>query len=179
MSASDERQDRPEDGEPSGNGGQIEDASNEAAEGEVVEPDSPQEQIVAAVLAKSFRGPVPAPDDLAEYERVLPGCADRLISLTERQSRHRQQIEKNLVNSDVKLASRGQTYGFIIGMTVIIGAIALIAVGSEIAGFVSLIVALASLVGVFVYSQIRANRRPEDEQDGAGTELAVRPRDEQ
>jgi hypothetical protein len=58
-----------------------------------VAPEIPQEKresiakevITVAHRMMQFQGPVPPPQMLAEYEKVLPGSADRLIRLTERQ----------------------------------------------------------------------------------------------
>ena len=48
------------------------------------------EAILAAVEISRFSGPLPHPEDLAKYEQVLPGAADRIISMAEQQAAHRQ-----------------------------------------------------------------------------------------
>lgn len=125
------------------------------------------EQLVERV--EQFRGPVPSPRHLREYEEVLPGCADRLISLTEQQSAHRREMEKEIVKTDVKLRSRGQLFAFVLGLAGIIGAIVLAAIGSDLVGFGVFLGSLATLIGVFV-----AQRKKEDEPSQSG--VAQRPR---
>ncbi|MBI1739603.1 MAG: DUF2335 domain-containing protein [Acidobacteriales bacterium] len=54
-----------------------------------------------AVEVSRFSGPLPHPEDLAKYEQVLPGSADRIIRMAERQAEHRQNLEKTVVLSNV------------------------------------------------------------------------------
>ena len=46
-----------------------------------------------AVLTR-HEGPLPPPADLAAYEQVVPGLAERLVKAAESQTRHRHRIEK-------------------------------------------------------------------------------------
>ena len=39
------------------------------------------------------RGILPSPDDLREYERILPGLADRIVAMAESEIAHRQRIQ--------------------------------------------------------------------------------------
>lgn len=38
---------------------------------------------------ESFRGPLPPPSTLAQYEETLPGSAERLMTMAEVQAEHR------------------------------------------------------------------------------------------
>ena len=74
--------------------------------------------------ASAYKGPVPAPEDLDKYEILLPGSADRLISMAERESAHRHEIEKKLVNASItdndneaSYRTRGQIFAFIIALS--------------------------------------------------------------
>ena len=48
-----------------------------------------------------FEGPIPPPAALADYDKVFPGCAERLVALAESQSAHRQELEKTVVRANV------------------------------------------------------------------------------
>jgi uncharacterized membrane protein len=52
-------------------------------------------QQVKSVQAKavSFSGPLPPPEVLQNYNQITPGAADRIISMAEKQSQHRQESE--------------------------------------------------------------------------------------
>jgi len=43
-------------------------------------------------------GPLPPPQDFAEYEQTLPGVADRILSMAEKQAGHRQALENKAMN---------------------------------------------------------------------------------
>ncbi len=45
-------------------------------------------------LLVSVSGPIPPPSMMEQYERTLPGSADRILKMAENQSEHRQWIEK-------------------------------------------------------------------------------------
>ncbi|MBI5270151.1 MAG: DUF2335 domain-containing protein [Burkholderiales bacterium] len=51
----------------------------------------------------AFRqGPLPAPDDLAEYDRLLPGAADRIISMAEQEQQHRMECNLLAMHADIQ-----------------------------------------------------------------------------
>ena len=54
-------------------------------------------------ISRFFSGPIPPADMLARYEEVLPGSADRLISMAERQ--HRFRILLSILSPTIGLAS--------------------------------------------------------------------------
>lgn len=47
------------------------------------------------VQSMNYSGPIPPPDIIKDYENILPGSADRIISMAEKQADHRRDIEKN------------------------------------------------------------------------------------
>ena len=53
-------------------------------------------QVVAEVIRSEFSGPIPPPNIIKGYEEVLPGSADRILAMAEKQSNHRQEMEKGL-----------------------------------------------------------------------------------
>jgi uncharacterized membrane protein len=65
--------------------------------------------------------PVPPAELLAGYNSAFPDGADRLFTLVEKQSEHRQQIEARMISHQCALASRGQWFAF--GLAVIFGGI--------------------------------------------------------
>jgi uncharacterized membrane protein len=76
----------------------------------------PQQKVqqIAISIARSFSGPLPHPDILAEYERILPGCAHRIMTAFENQSRHRMSLESHAVQEQLSQSGRGQILGGII-----------------------------------------------------------------
>lgn len=100
---------------------------------------------------RSFSGPLPPPDFLRQYDAVVPGLADRIVRMAEKQETHRHGLEKQVVAAEIKRAYLGMASGLLValfGLT--IGGILLyhekVVVGSIFAGGT-----LVSIVGVFVY----------------------------
>lgn len=105
-----------------------------------------------------WRGPLPHPDALARYNNAYPGCARDIVEMAQSQARHRQSLEMTVVEADSRLRHRGQNFGFVIAMTVIVGGFALIGIDKSVAGFGAVLVGLASLVGLFLYSRRRQSQ---------------------
>ena len=47
-------------------------------------------------------GPLPSPEDFERYEKILPGAAERILSMAEHQQQHRFEIEKSLAKNETK-----------------------------------------------------------------------------
>jgi len=92
-----------------------------------------------------------------------------MVETWEAQTRHRQSLERRMVDANISNRSRGQVMAFLIAMTAIIGGIVLVAVGRQVEGFATIFVPLSAIAGVFVYSQYRvraaeaADQAPDDE----------------
>ena len=107
-----------------------------------------------------FTGPIPPPDIMEQYEKTLPGSADRIIKMAENQSEHRQSLEKQRLSFSNREVHLGQIFGFLIGAIAIVtgGYIALS--GSQISGGVMGTSVVIGLVSVFV---IGSKRKPPKE----------------
>jgi uncharacterized membrane protein len=110
----------------------------------------------------SFSGPLPPPEVLEKYNQAMPGLAERIICMAEQQARHRQEIEKTVVNSNAFVQKVGPFLGFVVAMTAVIGGIELVLKGKDGYGLAAIITALASLAGVFIYGK-RQQRKNLDE----------------
>ena len=112
----------------------------------------------------TFRGPIPPPEILARYESVLPGTAERIISMAERQATHRQSLEttaEETVKAVIEGDSRKETLGMWLGAIV---AVFLIACGTfavyngyDWAGTTMIVSTILGIVGAFV-SETRKGR---------------------
>ena len=79
-------------------------------------------QVVSMLIAQSHSGPLPAPRDFANYDRALPGAAERILAMAENEQTHRHGIEDNLVARELGFKVRGQLFAFI-GLLVMLGAV--------------------------------------------------------
>lgn len=55
----------------------------------------------------SYSGPLPPPGVLAEFEKVLPGSAERIFVMAEKQLEHRMSLETTVIEGGSKRADRG------------------------------------------------------------------------
>lgn len=109
-----------------------------------------QKNIIATKIEQSsFSGPLPPPQLLDHYDKIVPGSADKIISLWEEQVRHRQGLEKKAIDADIKQASRGSWFGFAIAMSAIGSGTYLAYIGRPTEGIAAILTALVGLVGAF------------------------------
>ncbi|EAQ4377968.1 DUF2335 domain-containing protein [Salmonella enterica] len=101
---------------------------------------------VQAIVLKHFQGPVPPPAMLKEYNDVIPGLANRLIELTEKEQSHRHSIESD----NVKISKRGQIMSFFVVLIIIFAAILFGLNGNTVLAGILVGIDLAALVTAFI-----------------------------
>lgn len=90
-------------------------------------PEDKRDVIMSAMYAieqKSYSGPLPAPEDFAEYENILPGSTDRILKMAEKQVDHRISSDNKIIDNTYRQSGRGQILGAI--LVVMFGVISLI-----------------------------------------------------
>ena len=97
-----------------------------------------------------------------QYNQAVPDFAERIIVMAEAQSKHRQELESKVIESDINNSKLGLHYGLIIGLAAVIGGTICILYGHEVGGSIIGGTGLTGLVGVFVYGS--RSRRKEREQ---------------
>lgn len=119
-----------------------------------------------------FAGPLPAPDLLCEYDRVLPGAAERIIAMSEREAGHRHSVEMRMLGIHGRNSTLGICSGLLVGLAAIVGGVVAVVRGADLAGSGVALTGLAALVGVFVVQRRRALRQlaAEETEEGAGEE---------
>ena len=109
--------------------------------------------LVLHAEASSFSGPIPPPGILEKYNEIIPNGAERIMAMAEKQSAHREWLEKRVVDGGVRSQTRGAWFAFIIAILATSGGICLIYQGKSVAGLTTILGSVAGLVGVFVYSK--------------------------
>src|SRR6266545_725873 len=125
---------------------------------DITAPHSPSLERRSEYVQITYQAPLPPPQMLEQYERILPGFSDRLLKDMESQAQHRQGLENKTINGNIQSEKRGQLYAFILAVLAILGAIYLIATGRDKYGIYVFITTFASLVTVFVVGKVQQSR---------------------
>ena len=94
--------------------------------------------LVQVVAERSWSGPLPAPEALDGYERIVPGAADRIITMAEKEQADRHEMG----NGDQLVTKRGQWLAAAI--CVVFASVGLIGIlkGNSIVGIAAMILPL-------------------------------------
>jgi len=101
--------------------------------------------------ASSFSGPIPPPDLLDKYNQMIPDGANRILQMAEKQSIHRQYIEKWAVIGGTILSYFGVFCALIIALATLYFGSQLIYAGHVISGSIFAGTGLIGLVTAFIY----------------------------
>lgn len=84
-----------------------------------------RESISMAVVETTavHRGPIPAPQQFREYEAILPGAADRILAMAEKEQSHRHSWEHRHLTWDVVTNILGLVFGFSLSLALAAGAV--------------------------------------------------------
>ncbi len=100
--------------------------------------------------SESHSGWLPSPKYLRQYEAILPGLAERIVAMPEREQAHRHKIIEKVVKDDRDLKSRGQIFALASLVLLVAVSTYLIAVGQYAWGSRIAIFGVIGVVGIFV-----------------------------
>jgi len=109
-----------------------------------------------------FSGPLPDPEAFSKYDQILPGTADRIILMAEKQQKHRREIEKKIVKSNTINEKLGLIFGFMVALAAIGGGVYCAHIKQLFGTLILGGGGLVSLVSAFIYGS-RAIRREKEE----------------
>jgi len=64
----------------------------------------------------AYHGPLPTSAEFSGYEQTLPGAADRILALAEKEAEHRRKNDDKLLEESISLSRKGQMFAFIIAL---------------------------------------------------------------
>ena len=111
-----------------------------------------------SIISETYSGPTPHPEHLRQYEEIAPGSAQQMIDMAHDQARHRQHLEKVVVEGNDKRATHGLYLGWFIAVVVLAFGFVLVLQGRNLAGFITLIAEAATLAGVFVFGRLQQKK---------------------
>ena len=110
----------------------------------------PEPAKTAVIEAASFQGPLPPPILYGEYDKILPGSAERIMLLTEREQAHRHKWESEVLGVQGGEIKRGQWLGFLLGAAAISGAIYCATINQPWVAGILVSATLVSIVTAFI-----------------------------
>lgn len=123
-------------------------------------------KVVMEMAKAEFTGPIPPPSIIEGYERVLPGSADRIIAMAEKQSEHRQKMENKMISAESRDSLLGVIFAFLLGMGCIIAAVIMVYKapenGGAIAGALLGVTGIGSITSGFIINTRRQGPKNND-----------------
>lgn len=110
-------------------------------------------------------GPLPPPAILQGYEEICPGAADRIISMAESQSLHRQQIEKAFIISRNKQSSMGTVIAGLILLTAIGCGTFLLLNDKNLEAFGLMVSTALPVIGTTIYGKTEQRKQMSEKED--------------
>ena len=107
-------------------------------------------RITTVVYSEKFSGPIAHPKHLREYESILPGSADRIITMAETQQNHQVSMERLVVDKEYGDRRIGMLIGAALFVLLIGCAFASAFLGNNIAAALFLTTAAIGGVSLFV-----------------------------
>lgn len=119
--------------------------------------------IRSLVRTETITGPFPPPDILEQYNQVLPGAAERIFSLTEREQQHRHDLQKKAINGALNKDRRGQWMGFGITVLVLFIACYFAYIGNSAFAMTLVTIDMVALAAVFAIGRsVKPAKKPEN-----------------
>jgi len=118
----------------------------------------PQQNRVVMTQVTHRSGPLPDPQTLAEYDRVVPGAAERILVMAERQQAHRQNLEAADLQAAVLFAKRGQWMALCITVLAFVVGSSLAFVGQTTVASILFGTVIVAVVGAFLGSKSIAKK---------------------
>jgi uncharacterized membrane protein len=132
-----------------------------------------------AEVSVEFSGPLPPPQALKAYDMVVPGAAERIISMAERQQAHRHGLEKIVIQGDTQRAFWGLVAGTVFAFGSLGAGTYLISNGREASGVALVGTTLVSVVGTFIYGTQSRKTERQERQERLLRATSPRKRDEE
>lgn len=90
-----------------------------------------QQKVNQHILTQTFSGPIPPPKLLEEYNMILPGSAERILSMAEAEANHRHEMERTVLFETASEVKRGQKYALFMGSFAITASVIAAFIGAE------------------------------------------------
>lgn len=138
----------------------------EKIEGELVENPVVLERLLerpqfkAIISQSSFRGPLPPPTMLREYNEIVVNGAERIMARSEKEQAHRHEMQSKTVTGAIAKDRRGQWMAFAITVFILLIATVFAWRGNTVFAGTLITVDLIGLASVFIMGRAGNSKRP-------------------
>lgn len=140
--------------------------TEDSIEPEIVEKEAAAvRKVVVQAIKEEFSGPIPHPDIIEKYEQILPGAADRIISMAEKQASHRQDMEKAMIKSEARDGLLGVIFAFLLGVGCLIACVVVVCLVPKSAGAIASAFLGVTGIGSITTSFIKSTRSVKQKKD--------------
>ncbi|HET9896809.1 MAG TPA: DUF2335 domain-containing protein [Streptosporangiaceae bacterium] len=102
-----------------------------------------------------WSAPLPPPEALEQYDKVVPGMAERILSLTERVLTGKIDILEKLANKEILAAKIGIIVAFGLTLLAFAASVAFFALSKQVAGLAFLSFPVVMLIRSFLFRSDR------------------------
>lgn len=135
------------------------DLMESAVEGHLLNDDARKQLGLKTI---QFRGPLPPPDLLRQYQEIQPDFPERILRLTEQEAEHRRSVTRNVIRIEGAEVILGQIFGLFIALSAL-GVSAYLAVhGAQTVASIIGGGTLVALVTVFIRGRTKARDDNDD-----------------
>lgn len=110
-------------------------------------------QEVKLVHQEAYQGPLPHPDLLIKYEEIIPGSAERILSMAEKEQQHRHQLENEVIKKEIAQKGRGLNFGFTLALLIIVVGAYLLIIDKSLQGFSLILGSIAMIITPFFFNK--------------------------
>lgn len=129
---------------------------------EILERMLDKPEIMEMVVQHGFQGPVPPPAMLAHYDDIVPGLANRLVELTEKEQAHRHSWMDGTLGLKSGMVKRGQWMAFTLSLLILFMAFFFANKGNTTFAGILVAVDLIGLASVFIAGRSDRKDKPEE-----------------
>jgi uncharacterized membrane protein len=118
-----------------------------------------------SIEAAMYSGPLPPPQDLERYAKILKNAPERIFQLAEKEAANRQSLERWVVKSDVIRSILGVVSALLIVLFALGLGAYLVLQGHDVAGTIFAGAGLTGLVTTFIYGTNYLKKKDQDQDE--------------
>lgn len=112
---------------------------------------NPAERNSIVQLEQHYSGPLPHPDALARYDEIVPGAAERIICMAEKEMAHRHNTEDRLTKNSIRTTYLGIIFAFLSVLILSGSVIYALYKGFDTVAASIAVGSIAAVAGVFIF----------------------------